>query len=235
MGLDALVASVRNACGSNVLAIVLYGSAAGRDYHGKGSDRNVLLVLENGGASSLRALAPALREWATSGEPPPLVMTRDEWLQRADVFAIEYADLLERHRVLYGELQVDGVQVRPQDLRAQLESEVMGKLLRLRRGIIQSGSDGAQLRSLLEESVSSVLALLRGVVHMHGESALTATAAVCDRAAALAGFDAAPLHRVLAHRAERARIGDADLDAVIAGYLIMLERMLVYVDAFQVS
>jgi hypothetical protein len=233
MTLDELVRELRAAGGDAVVAIVLYGSAAGRDYHGSRSDHNVLVLMSEAGVTTLQRLAPLVRRWVGVGHPPPLLMTRDEWLRRSDVFAMEYSDLLERHRVLYGVLPTDGLRVDPADLRRQLESETMGKLLRFRRGLMSAGGDAGRQRALVDEAFPAMQALLRGMLHLHGESAIGSSEAVVRRAAALAGFDAEPVLRVLAERRGGAPLRDDELPAVVEGYLRELEAILRYVDRWR--
>ncbi len=233
MTLDDFVREVRAAAGDAVLAVVLYGSAAGRDYHSSGSDQNVLVLVREAGIATLSRLAPLVRRWVGVGNPPPLLLTEPEWRQRADVFAMEYADLLERHRVVFGTFPVDGVTVRPGDLRAQIESEAMGKLLRFRRGVMSAGGDVTRLRLLVEDAFPAMQALLRAILHLHGEHATRSTEEVVTRAAELAGFSAAPVLAVLAHRRGTARLADGDVGMVVEGYLEELERVVGFVDGWE--
>ncbi len=229
---DDLIRDIRAAAGETVCAIVLYGSAAGADYHAAGSDQNILVLIEDAGLSTLAQLAPTVRRWVGVGNPPPLLMTRAEWKRRADVFAMEYSDMLERHRVLFGTFPTEGIQVSRADLRRQLESEAMGKLLRFRRGAMSAGGDLQRLRSLVEDAFPTMQALLRGLLHLHGESALGATEEVVTRAAALAGFRPEPILTVLAHRRGTTTLRDDAVMGVVEGYLAELQAVLAYVDGF---
>ena len=233
MTLDDLVRDLRAAAGETLTAVVLYGSAAGRDYHGAGSDQNVLVLVTDATVSALRALAPVVRKWVGVGNPPPLLLTVEEWRQRADVFAIEYADVLERHRVLHGTLPTDGIVVQPEHLRVQIEGEAMGKLLRFRRGVMSAGDDPKRMRALVDEAFPAMQALLRAVLHLHGEAATRPTEDVVTRAAELAGFRAAPILAVLAQRKGTSVLKDDQLAGVIEGYLEELETLVRYADQRQ--
>ena len=232
--LDAFVDAARAACGPDLVGIVLYGSAAGRDYHGAGSDENVMVLVRRADASVLGALAPAVHRWTSAGNPPPLLLSVAEWQRRSDVFALEYADLLEQHRLVYGALPLEGVRVRRGDLRTQLESEIMGKLLRFRRGVMNAGGNPRHTRALLDESLSALLTLLRGLLHLHGEPAPSSSEALCDRAAELAGFSPAPFRALVAQR-RGTSIHDDALAGVVAGSLEALERALAHVDGYTVN
>src|SRR5690349_1385256 len=152
MTLEGFVARVRAAYGADLVTVVLYGSAAGRDYHGPDSGHNVLVLARDVNTTHLRAMSSVVQEWMKAGNPPPLLLTTAEWRSSSDVFALEYADVLERHRVLAGEFPVQGIQVRRADIRQQLETEAMGKLLRLRRAVMSAGDNAAALRGLLDDA-----------------------------------------------------------------------------------
>src|SRR5512132_2774372 len=132
MTLDELVTQLRAAYGADLRAAVLYGSAAAGEHIPNRSDYNVLVVVDSLPLERLRAAAAVTQAWIGAGNPPPLTMTSREWLGSSDIFPMEYADILERHRVLAGALPTEGVVVRAADLRLQVEHEAMGKLLKLR-------------------------------------------------------------------------------------------------------
>src|SRR5690606_32343766 len=88
-----------------------------------------------------------------------------------DIFPMEYADILERHKVLHGALPDTAVTVKRSDLRRQTEYEAMGKVLRLRQGIMRAGADVKQQLDLLRASHSTLMVVFRGAVRTVGEAA----------------------------------------------------------------
>lgn len=146
MTLDELVTQLRAAYGERLASVVLYGSAAGGDHIPNRSDYNVLVLLDGQGfdASSATAVSAVARAWREAGNPPPLTMTLEEWRRSADIFPMEYADILERNRVLHGEPPFDGIKVSPADLRLQIEHQVMESFFsfgRARCSRARTGSD----------------------------------------------------------------------------------------------
>src|SRR3954469_23669105 len=109
MTLDELVSQLRAAYGTELRSVVLYGSAAAGEHIPKRSDYNVLVVVDSLSLDKLRAVAAVARAWAEAGNPPPLTLTSREWRSSADIFPMEYADILERHKVLHGEAPFDGL------------------------------------------------------------------------------------------------------------------------------
>src|SRR5262245_39625387 len=121
--LDELVTQLKAAFGADLSSVVLYGSAAGGDHDPKRSDHNVLVIVKQVPMGAAKAISAAARAWSDAGNPPPMVFTEREWRGSADVFPMEYADILERNRVLFGQSPLDGISVRKENLRLQLENE----------------------------------------------------------------------------------------------------------------
>lgn len=234
MTLDNLVAQLREAYGPALRAAVLYGSAAGGEHHAKHSDQNVLVVVTALTLDGMRAAGAVARAWRAAGNPAPLTLTEAEWRSSADIFAMEHADILARHRVLYaaeGYVPLDGRGVAAADLRQQLEYEAMGTLLRLRGGIFSAGEDASKRLALLTASASQVLVIFRALLRALGEEPAADNEAVCRAVAARAGFDAGPFTAVVAHRrGARALAGGAITDT-LAGYHAGLERLVAFLDA----
>lgn len=231
MTLDDLTAQLRKAHGDQLTAVVLYGSAARNDRPDQRSDLNVLVIVRAISNAALRASAATAAAWAETGNAPPLLMTEDEWRSSRDVFAIEHADILERHRVLAGALPAGPASVNQAHLRHQLEFEAMGKLIRFRQGILACEGDPKRELALLAATKGAVLVLFRALLHVHGEAAGESAPDVVRRAASLAGFDATPFLEVIAHARGEARIPVARADAVLEGYHAGLQRLVAHVDA----
>jgi hypothetical protein len=234
MTLDDLVSQLRNAFGTELRAVVLYGSAAAGEHLPNHSDTNVLVIVDSLGSDRLRAASAAARAWTDAGNPPPLTLTTQEWRGSADVFAMEYADVLERHRVLHGELPTD-VRVRPEDLRMQLEHETMGTLLQLRRGVLASGGNSKEQQVLLERSATTVMVLFRAMVRLSGGTPPHDNVELSERAASLAGISALPFVRVVRHKRGEQRLASADIQPLLGEYLTGMEGIARYLDRYSTN
>jgi len=232
MTLDELVTQLRSAYGAQLASVVLYGSAAAGEHIPRKSDYNVLVLLGRIDAGALAAASAMARAWRDAGNPPPMTMTVDEWRHSADVFPMEYADILERHRVLHGTAPFDGITVSLDHLRLQLEQQVMGKLLQLRQGALLAGTDGKRQVELISASLSTIMVLFRAVLRLKGEQPPVDNAAIAERVATLAGFDAAPFTRAVRHQRREQKIDAGDAGAVLVQYLSGVERLDAYLDTF---
>ena len=230
MTLDELVSQLRSAYGEALRTVVLYGSAAAGEHIAKRSDYNVLVIADRLGGAELRAEAAVARAWGEAGNPAPLTLTTDEWRSSSDIFPMEYADILERHKVLHGALPTDGVSVQREHLRLHVEREAMGKLIQFRQGVLAAGNDGKRQLALLDASLSTMMVIFRGVMRLVGESPSTDYSELARSVASRAQFDAAPFVRVVRHVRGEEALPPREAEPVIAGYLTGLERLVAFVD-----
>ncbi|HEX6645288.1 MAG TPA: nucleotidyltransferase domain-containing protein [Gemmatimonadales bacterium] len=169
---------------------VLYGSAARGDYLPGASDINLLLVLDDVGPQALRRLGPAFGEWRARTPEPPLLLSRAEWERATDVFPIEITDMQAAHRVLRGADPLAGLTVSRADLRRALETELRGKLLRLRQGYTLLAERPRELGALAASSAATALVLFRCLLSLVERPAPpTDGEAIVRTVSGLAGFD----------------------------------------------
>jgi predicted nucleotidyltransferase len=169
MTLEQFTESLRAAWGGNLLSVVLFGSVATGDEARAFSDTNLLVTARRLDAGQLRAAVPSVGKWIRAGNPPPVLMTRQEILRSADVFPIEYADILDARRVLEGPDPFKSLRLSRKNLRVELEREYRGNLMRLRARILAAGNDPQRVGRLMLESVSTFLVLLRAALRLFGK------------------------------------------------------------------
>lgn len=232
MTLDDLVTQLKDAFGATLRSVVLYGSAVAGEHIAKRSDYNVLVVLDSVPLDRLAAVGAVLKAWGESGNPPPMLFTDSEWKSSSDVFPMEYADILERHRVLYGSDPCDDITVARSDLRLQVEQQALGKLLHLRRGAMAAGVDEKAQLSLLEASLSALMVVFRGVARLHGGVPPQDYAELSRMVAAKSGFDPAPFERVVRHVRGQEKLPRNEAQAVVGSYLAAMEGLVRYLDRF---
>jgi hypothetical protein len=231
MTLDQLVDQLRQMHGEKLRCVVLYGSAAASEATSPQADQNVLVLVDDINPVQLEALGATTRAWLEAGNPPPLELTMDEWRRSADIFPMEYADILERHRVLHGALP-PGVAVSRLDLRRQTEFEAMGKVLRLRQGIMHAGTDAKRQTELLRASHSTLMVIFRAVVRCVGEPAPSQRDALIARVAALVGLDPAPFARVSALVREGGTPPGREAESLLFGTLAGMQQLTSWLDGY---
>ena len=217
--LTDLVTRLKNAAGSNLLSVILYGSAATEEFHPGHSDLNVLCIMQSLGRDDLRKLHAASAWWAKKGHPAPLFFTLNELHHSADVFAIELMDIKAAHRVLHGEDVIASLHV-PMDLhRLHVERELRNNTLRLRQHYLMHPADSRKTLELMTSSISTFAALFRHALIALGEDPPPTKRSTMDRLGSVLGFDPSPFHTIFEIREGRKRGRDVDVQATFDAYL----------------
>jgi predicted nucleotidyltransferase len=233
MQLDELVRQLQLAYGGGLRSVVLFGSAVAGEHNPKKSDYNVLVIVDSLPLERLRAVAAVSKAWAEDGNPPPLTFTMREWKSSSDIFPMEYADILERHRVLYGAPPFDGIAVSPSDLRLQVENQAMGKLLQLRQAIMGAGGDSKRQVEVLEKSLSTLMVVFRGVSRLFGHAPSPDYEELTRSLAQRAGFPADPFVKVIRHVRGKEKIARENAAGILEEYLAAMEQLVEYVNEYR--
>ena len=233
MKLEELVRQLQLAYGAGLRSVVLFGSAVAGEHNPRKSDYNVLVIVDSLPLDKLRAVAAVSKAWAEDGNPPPMTFTSKEWRSSADIFPMEYADILERHRVLFGDPQFDGIKVVPSDLRLQVEQQTMGKLLQLRQATMGAGGDSRLQLEVLEKSLSTLMVIFRGVSRMHGQVPSQDYEDLTRKLAERAGFSPEPFVKVIRHVRGTEKIAREGAAGILEAYLAAMERLVAYLNEFR--
>jgi hypothetical protein len=227
---EAFAREVAAALGGRLGALLLYGSAARGTHAPRRSGLNTLLVCDAVDEALFAALEPAVRTWTRAGNPAPLIFTEQEWRDSSDAFAIEYEEIRQAHRLLAGRDPWHGISVRREDLRRQLEFELVGKLVRLRQAYAAVRSDPRRLTELVVGSAAGFFTMLRSALRLSGRSVPAAPEEVVREAAALVGFPPTPLDDLVAHVGGRARLALGSRDPRAVAYLATVAKTAEFVN-----
>jgi predicted nucleotidyltransferase len=217
--LTDLATKLKSAAEANLVAVILYGSAATDEFHEGHSDVNILCIVKNLGSAELAKLHEPSAWWVKQGHPAPLYLTHDELRRSADIFAIEFLDIQATHRLLHGEDLMSGLEIPMDRHRLQVERELRNNTLRLRQRFLAHPTDDKKTLELMTSSISSFAALFRHALIVLGEEPPTAKRDAVTRLGRALGFDPAPFQSILDVREGRKRAGDLDVRATFGAYL----------------
>lgn len=231
--LTQLVERLTKAYGDRLKSVILYGSAAGSDYHGKFSDLNVLCVLNEVTPRELADSTAIVHWWHEQGNPSPLLMSDEEMRNGTDCFAIEFQDIRDRHRVLYGGDVAQNLEIGTVFYRAQVEHDLRAKLLRLRQKAAGALADPNMLRTLLADSVSTFCVLFRHALKLAGAEARFEKREAIGQARERFGISAAPFDKLLDLREGKIKPRDIDPVPLLAEYMKQIQVVIDAVDALE--
>jgi hypothetical protein len=227
--ISEFVGRLRESAGENLQSVILYGSAATGEFHPEFSNINLLCVLREISFDILQKLQPDVAWWTGRKHTAPLLLTRKELERSADVFAIEFMDMKQRHRVLYGEDILGGLVVPMHLHRAQVEYELREKLILLRERMLLLTND-KQLRDLLVNSLATFMTLFRHALIALGESPPATKREVVRLLAARFSFDPAAVLQLLDVREKGTGQDKLDVKEIAGRYLAAVQQTVAAID-----
>lgn len=159
------------ALGERLVAALLVGSALHPERPGRAQHPELLLVTEPLHIEMLEQLAEALEHSRRAGVRLRVV-TRDELLHGADVFALELAEWKTRHWLLAGEDVLNLVRIEPRHLRHALEFKVRGVGRRLRTRCLAGLAHDrglASARTAVQDALDTLLIVAHHTLAWHGD------------------------------------------------------------------
>jgi hypothetical protein len=228
--LSELVRHLQAAFGGHLVSAILYGSAAMDDWHEKSSDLNVLCVLDRLARAELAQSEAVFRWWRQQGNPPPLLLSEEEVRTSTDCFPMEFHDMQEHRRVLYGADVIQNLSVDRSFYRAQVEHELRAKQIRLRQKAAELLSRPEQLLSLLSDSVSTFCVLGRHALILSGHEPRWKKKDVIAALQQALGAPFEGANAILAVRAAGKRRAEIDASSVFDKYLAEFDSLVRFVD-----
>jgi predicted nucleotidyltransferase len=225
--LNEFVERMRTAAGTNLVAIILYGSAAAGDYVADYSDVNLLCVLNETSFTGIEALAPPIEWWGKQKHRPPLLMSADEMRRSADVFSIEFLDMRRSHRLLWGEDILTTLDIPLRWHRAQLEYELREKTILLRQRLLLASGNAEAKWELLLRSLPAFGTLFRHALIAFGDAGAGSKREAAAALASKLGIDGSVFGELLdiREKKDRTAMRREVVDAMFARYLKLVEQV----------
>ena len=182
-------------------------------------------------ADDLTACAARASGWLNGGSATPLILSRDEFAGSLDAFPIEFGEIIDTHRVLFGADPFTGLTIRPEDLRRACEVQVKSHLLHLRENYIECGGKPSAIAALVADSAPGFAALLRRLASLDDMPNDT-DAHLAAYAGVRPGLDPRVVGNLIAVMASGAGAG-VDVVRLFPAYLAAVEQLARFIDTWK--
>jgi hypothetical protein len=232
-GLARFVADLRTAHADNLSSVTLYGSGA-RDDANAVEKYDVLIVLRRLQFDDLQRAGKPIRDWTGGGQPMPVYFSQDELKCAADVFPIEFLQMEQARRVLYGSDPFEFVEISNANLRHQTEYELRTKCLQLRRLYFSAAASPERLIRLMTDSLSSFAALFRAVLILHGVPPPVSRRDAIQTTGRVLGLDISPFNQIFElSEKKKSQLTKSDTENLFGDYLAEIQRVIDAVDQIE--
>ena len=166
----AFVDAAKEAFGEDLVSILLFGSAAEQRLRAT-SDVNILLVLKRFDQAQADLFREPLRLAHAAVNVNAMFLLEAEIPAALDAFAMKFADILSRHRVLHGSNPFAGATVSNSALLFRVRQDLLNLQIRLRQRYILISLREEQLGRVIADAASPLRASAASILHIEGESA----------------------------------------------------------------
>ncbi len=183
--LGGLVAAATVAFGGELVAAVLFGSAAEGRLRPT-SDVNLVWVLTKVDPAALDRLREPLRVAQSMVGARSMFLALDELPAAAELFAVKFADIKGRHRLLHGRDVLAGLTIDDGALRRGLREVLLNLSLRLRERYVLLSLREEQLVPVIADAAGPLRAAASALLRLQGRVAPSPREAL-EQAAAVTG------------------------------------------------
>jgi hypothetical protein len=191
---------------------------------------NILCVLSQLTPHELVQSEPVFRWWRELGNPSPLLLTEEEVASSSDSFPMEFHDMQEHRRVLYGKDVIADLVIDRSFYRAQVEHELRAKLIRLRQKAAEVLANADRLTKLMTDSVSTFCVLGRHALILSGAPPKWKKAEIVAALEDALRMSFAATNHVLAIRAANPAKAPQDAGSIFTSYLKEMNSLVQFVD-----
>jgi len=214
--------------GDNLVSVIVYGSATGKDFNPAKSDINMLLVLKKIGVADLKKYS-AMKKF--SKKISPTLFTKEYIRSSQDVYPIEFLEMQERYFTVFGEDVLEGLNIDKKYLRLECEQQLKGGLIKLRQGFLNSKMNYRVIDRLLCDSVNTFIIVLKNLLRLKGQDLILERQSVIERAGDLYDINKNLFISLLRHKLGVEKICKSEYELFFEKYMFELEKLIIKVDS----
>jgi predicted nucleotidyltransferase len=175
--LDDLLAAARESFAGNLRSVVLFGSAAEGQLRAT-SDVNLIIVLARFDPAQSASFRGALQLATAAVRASVMFLLEQEIDAAIDAFAVKFADIARRRRVLAGDDVFAGRSPSREALRRRARQTLLNLELRLRERFVRAGRDESRLTLAAAEAAGPLRAIAAAITDLQGRPAASPKAAL---------------------------------------------------------
>ncbi|MDW7680163.1 MAG: nucleotidyltransferase domain-containing protein [bacterium] len=227
---DPFVSEYKSAFGDDLIAVILYGSAARGEYVYKKSDINFLIILSEDGIRNIDQAIPLIKKWQKAKVSTPLILTHQYIKTSLDSFPIEFFTMKQYYQVIYGEDVLVDIQIDNRDLRLQCEREIRGKLLHLREGYLNTYGEAKAIQELLKMSLPTFVSIFSGLLHLKKQPIPPAKKDLLKMTADLFSLDFSVFDKIIKLNQNQIKFSKDELKQLVGQYIEQIRKLTYIVD-----
>ena len=198
------VTGLQGTYGGDLTSVILYGSAASGEFSAIHSNVNCAVILRDTSLPALSKIAPLLNK-GKFRRLNTIFFTEAYIKNSADVFPVEFLDIKENHRILYGKDILAGLNIDIKNLRFQCEQELKSKVINIKRAYL-TGINSPDLDKVLLKFFTAALHILRNILRLKSGRAAYRKEEILDGIAGEFHIDVSVMKKILEAKSANRRL-----------------------------
>lgn len=229
------VNEIKSVCEKKLYSIILYGSKASGEAVENRSDYNILIIIDDLKFSDLKSMSFVIKKWVRNKNPVPTIFSTERFKKSIDVFPIEFLDMKQNHKVLYGKDIFDEVIISDENLRHQCEYELKSNLLKLRQMYIMSRGSAKELFSIVMNSLTSFLVVFKSIIYLDEKIFPIKKIDALNLLSKRVNFDTEPFLTALQLKTNNKEMSKINAEELLNKYVTEIEKIIDFVDNIKVN
>ncbi|MFQ8626866.1 MAG: hypothetical protein ACLSA2_10675 [Candidatus Gastranaerophilaceae bacterium] len=155
------------------------------------------------------------------------------WYSSFDVYAIEYSDMKDNYKLIYGEDLVNTVNINKYYLRLQCEAELKSLLLKYKNNFLMNIRSDREMKKVLDKVIKTLLVIFRAVLRLHDCNVPYRAVDIIDSVSNYLSFNKIVLNKLAKVKYEGESCNKQELLFIENQLLIDIQSLLKQVDAMQ--
>lgn len=215
----------------NIHSILVYGSAAGVNYINGVSNINIAIIVKDLEFALLKQSLGTIKWGHQHKIATPLFLTKEYVLSALDVFPVEFSEIKEQHRVIFGEDFFKDLEIPLKDVRLLCEQQIKGKLLHLRQAYLGFGPNPSVLKNFLSNLLSDLTPVFRQLIILKGQKPVQSKEEMFGQLAGIFSLDQEPFLAVYNDKNKKIKISDHQVEAHLQNFISQLENLSRHLDS----
>ncbi len=227
--LDNFIEELKTKLGDNLVSVIAFGSQA--NVQDAKNNLNLMIVTNTLNAENLYEISKPVKTWIKAKNPIPVIMNNEEWYSSFDVYAIEYSDIKDNYRIIYGEDLVPSIPVNKYFLRLECESEMKSLLLKYKNNFLLNIKSDREMKKVLAHVIKTLLVIFRAVLRLHDRPVPFRAVDIIEFAADYLSFNKIVMSKLAKVKYEHDDYTKQELVFIEAELLKDIQSMLKQIDA----
>ncbi|MDX9702004.1 MAG: hypothetical protein RBU23_03060 [Candidatus Auribacterota bacterium] len=219
----------------NLISVAVYGSAVTSNFVPKISNINIVCVFNELKMETMNNSLRVIKQAKKNNIVAPLFLTLDNIRSSLDTFPMEFLEIKENHRTVYGQKIFSQLDIPKENLRIQCEQQLKSQLVRLRQMYLEHGNDKKAIKSALITSFNSTFAIFRSLLRLAGVPVPELNEEVILKVNNTYSFDGQVFSDLLKDKKKLDKVVWRECDDIFAEYLLQLEVLANRVDQMKVE